>query len=105
METDNRKFYGLLAKFATQEDLIAAARRVYEAGYQKYDSYSPYPVEELPEAMHLKAFSFALCYSGGWVHWRDLCLCYDDLCHCDRLSTQYWRQAAFQLAHVYSNYL
>jgi len=48
------KLYSLMAKFATQEDLVAAARRVVQAGYRRFDAYSPYPVEELSHAMHLK---------------------------------------------------
>jgi hypothetical protein len=32
-------------------DLVAAARRTYEAGYQKIDAYSPFPIEELAEAI------------------------------------------------------
>ncbi len=52
-ENKSREMYGLLAKFDTQDDLIDAARRTYEAGYRKFDTYSPYPVPELAEAMHL----------------------------------------------------
>lgn len=46
--------YGLLAKFETPEALVAASQRVYEAGYRKFDAYSPYPVQGLSNAMRLK---------------------------------------------------
>jgi hypothetical protein len=45
--------YGLLAEFDNPTDLVAAARRVHDYGYKKMDAYSPYPIEELHEAMHL----------------------------------------------------
>jgi hypothetical protein len=43
--------YGLMAEFATPTDLVGAARRTHEAGYRKIDAYSPFPVEELAEAI------------------------------------------------------
>ena len=43
--------YGMMAEFATVQDLVAATRRTREAGYQKIDAYSPFPVEELAEAI------------------------------------------------------
>jgi hypothetical protein len=42
--------YGLLAEFRTAEELIAAASRAREAGYQRIDAYSPFPHEGLVEA-------------------------------------------------------
>jgi Alternative complex III, ActD subunit len=43
--------YGIMAEFDSPSDLVAAARRTYEAGYQKIDAYSPFPIEELAEAI------------------------------------------------------
>ena len=43
--------YGLMAEFHTPEEAIGAARRTHQAGYRKIDAYSPYPVEELTEAL------------------------------------------------------
>ncbi len=48
------KIYGLLARFPDPEALITAAEKVTEAGYRQFDAYSPFPIEDLPEAMHLK---------------------------------------------------
>jgi hypothetical protein len=45
--------YGLMAEFETPGQLVAAARRVREAGFKKFDAYSPYPIHELDEAMDL----------------------------------------------------
>jgi hypothetical protein len=44
--------YGLLAEFDSPAELVAATRRVHEAGYRRIDTFSPFPVEEAWEAMH-----------------------------------------------------
>src|SRR5690242_9968441 len=43
--------YGVIAEFETPGDLVHAARKVYEAGYRRINGYSPYPIEELSEAI------------------------------------------------------
>jgi hypothetical protein len=43
--------YGLMAEFDNPNAIVAAARRTYEAGYRRINAYSPYPVEELSEAI------------------------------------------------------
>lgn len=43
--------YGLMAEFDSPTDLVLAARKTHEAGYRKIDAYSPFPVEELAEAI------------------------------------------------------
>ena len=43
--------YGMMAEFDSASDLVDAARRTHEAGYRKIDAYSPFPVEELAEAI------------------------------------------------------
>lgn len=43
--------YGLMAEFASPTELVLAARRAHEAGYRRMDGYSPFPVEELSDAI------------------------------------------------------
>ena len=43
--------YGLMAEFDNPSDAVAAARRVHEEGYRRIDAFSPFPVEELSEAI------------------------------------------------------
>ena len=43
--------YGLMAEFDNPSTLVAAARKTREAGYKKMDAYSPFPIEELSEAL------------------------------------------------------
>jgi hypothetical protein len=45
------EIYGLMAEFDNPTDLVAAARRSTEAGYKKMDAFSPFPIEELEEAL------------------------------------------------------
>ena len=45
--------HGVIAQFENLDQLIAAAEQVEEAGYTKYDAYSPFPSHDLIHAMHL----------------------------------------------------
>jgi len=58
--------YGLMAEFDNVNDAVSAARRTYGAGYRKIDAYSPFPVEELSEAIGFHKNGVALvCLIGG----------------------------------------
>ena len=43
--------YGLMAEFEDPNTLVAATHRAYAEGYRRMDAYSPYPIEELHEAL------------------------------------------------------
>jgi hypothetical protein len=43
--------YGLLGEFDSASELIAAARSTRDAGYTRTDAYSPFPIEDLAEAL------------------------------------------------------
>jgi len=43
--------HGLLAEFATADQLLAAAERARHAGFRSAEAYAPFPVEGLPEAV------------------------------------------------------
>jgi len=43
--------YGLMAEFASPDDLLHAARTAYEAGYRRMDAYSPLPIHGLARAL------------------------------------------------------
>lgn len=46
--------WGALAEFGSPEALLRAAREVREAGYERFDAHSPFPVHGLERAMRLK---------------------------------------------------
>ena len=43
--------YGLMAEFEDPTSLVAATQRAYDAGDRSMDAYSPFPIEELHEAL------------------------------------------------------
>jgi hypothetical protein len=45
------EIYGLMAEFDNPTDVVEAARATYDAGYRRINAYSPYPIEELSEAI------------------------------------------------------
>jgi hypothetical protein len=58
--------WGLMAEFEGPTEVVEAARRVHEAGYKKVDAYSPYPIEELAEALgHHHSWLPLLVLIGG----------------------------------------
>ena len=48
-----KPIYGLMAEFDNPTSLVEAARAAREKGYRKLDAYSPFPIEELTDALHL----------------------------------------------------
>ncbi len=50
---DVHPLYGIMAEFATAGELVAAARKTHEAGFRKFDAYTPVPLHELDDAMDL----------------------------------------------------
>jgi hypothetical protein len=43
--------YGLMAEFDDPSRLVAATHSAFAAGYRRMDAYSPFPIEELHEAL------------------------------------------------------
>src|SRR5512138_469732 len=43
--------YGLLAEFESPQALVEATEKVRHAGYRRIDAYSPFPIEELADAL------------------------------------------------------
>lgn len=48
-----KPFYGLMAEFADEASFVHAAHKLHEEGYKIMDAYSPYPVEEIMDILHL----------------------------------------------------
>ncbi|HSL24105.1 MAG TPA: DUF3341 domain-containing protein [Vicinamibacterales bacterium] len=43
--------YGLLAEFESPQALVTAAAKTRDAGFRRIDAFSPFPIEELSEAI------------------------------------------------------
>ena len=58
--------YGLMAEFDSAQELLDAAHKAHEAGYQRMDAYSPFPVEGLAEAIgfHKNRVSLVVLIGG-----------------------------------------
>jgi hypothetical protein len=48
-----RGLYGIMAEFNSPGELVTAARAAREGGYRKLDAYSPFPIEDLNDVLHL----------------------------------------------------
>ncbi|MBK8048251.1 MAG: DUF3341 domain-containing protein [Anaerolineales bacterium] len=60
--------YGLMAEFDDPHTLVEVATTTYQAGYRKIDAYSPFPIEELPVALGLRASRLPFyALAGGMV--------------------------------------
>jgi hypothetical protein len=71
----SRPLWGLVAEFGSPSELVKAAHQVHAAGYTKVDAYTPYPMEEVIEALHLGRSHLPkivlagglLGLTGGWA--------------------------------------
>ena len=59
--------YGVIAEFATSEDLVEAANAAREAGYTEMDAFSPFPIHGLHEAVGMHTTRLPLIVLGGGV--------------------------------------
>ena len=67
MKAKSPKLYGVMAQFDTPSALVAAARETYAAGYRRINGYSPFPIEELSEAIGFKRTILPLIVLIGGV--------------------------------------
>ncbi len=59
--------YGLMAGFAESEDLLEAVRRTRAEGYRHIDTYTPQPLEEMPEVLGLRPTRVPLAVLLGGI--------------------------------------
>jgi len=51
MSEHRSHLFGVMGEFSTPEELVAAAKKVREAGYRHIEAYTPFPIEGLSEAV------------------------------------------------------
>lgn len=63
---------GLLAEFSEPEGLVAAIRAMHDEGYDRLDAYSPFPLPDAEEALHVPRtrlpyviFAIGIAAAGG----------------------------------------
>jgi hypothetical protein len=56
-----QKIYGVIAEFEGPQDLLKAVRAVRHRGYEKLDTYTPFPIHGLDRALGLRASRL------GWI--------------------------------------
>ncbi len=58
--------YGLMAEFETPTELVNACKAAYAEGYREMDGYSPFPIEEVSEAIgfHKSAVPLVVLLGG-----------------------------------------
>jgi hypothetical protein len=70
--------YGLMAEFESPTALVEAAERARHAGYTHMDGFSPFPIEELTEALGVRPTRLPLlvliggiigCLGGFFMQW------------------------------------
>ena len=59
--------YGLMAEFENPNDLVHAAHEARQAGYRNLDAYTPYPIEELSEALAIDDRRLPALVLGGGI--------------------------------------
>ena len=65
--TPRPPIYGLLAEFDNPTALVEAARSARAAGYRRLDAYTPFPVEELSEALGYRKTAMPLVVLIGGI--------------------------------------
>ncbi len=67
MKQGNPTLYGVMAQFDNPTDLVAAARETCAAGYRRINGYSPFPIEELSEAIGFRRTFLPLIVLVGGI--------------------------------------
>ncbi len=62
-----KNLYGVMAEFDTPEQVVRAARAAREAGYQKMDAYTPFPIHEMDAALGIKKTILPLLIFGAGI--------------------------------------
>jgi hypothetical protein len=72
-ETRSR-LYGLLIEFEHPEALVAACRRVRDAGYRRWDAHTPFPIHGMDAAMGIRGTRLPFLILAGGLAGTSLAL-------------------------------
>ena len=62
-----RGIYGVMAEFDSPSALVDGARAASAEGYRKLEAYTPFPIEELNDVLHLHKNKLPLIVLGGGI--------------------------------------
>lgn len=62
---EEQTIYGVMARFDTPTEIVRAAKQAHEAGYRQINAYSPFPIEELSEAIGFHKDRISLTVLAG----------------------------------------
>ena len=66
--TTHARSYAIMAEFDTPADLMHAAEKVRDAGFRRWDVFSPYPIHGMDQAMGLKNSKVGyISFTGGVI--------------------------------------
>lgn len=57
--------YGVMAEFEDVDSLVSAAQAAREAGYRRFEAYSPYPIKELDEIIPAWSMLPTIVFGSG----------------------------------------
>jgi hypothetical protein len=64
--SEHKKVYGIGAEFSSPAALYSAAEKIRDAGFKKWDVYSPFPIHGMDKAMGMgKSWLSAITFIGG----------------------------------------
>lgn len=65
VDENGRRVFGMIAEFGTPADVFHAAEKVRDAGYQKWDVHTPFPIHDMESAMGIKRTNLPKMVAGG----------------------------------------
>ena len=63
--SENTKNWGVLAEFANPAELLHAAQKLHDLGYRKFETWSPFPIHGMDDAMGLTGSKVPWITLGG----------------------------------------
>src|SRR5882724_10569738 len=57
--------HGIMAEFGTPAEIFHAAEKCRDAGYTKWDTFTPFPIHDMEEAMGMKRTKLPLIVAAG----------------------------------------
>ncbi|MEO6436016.1 MAG: DUF3341 domain-containing protein [Tepidisphaeraceae bacterium] len=67
LESEQEVLAGYLAEFEDVDSVVAAARKINEAGFQRWDVHSPFPIHGIDDAMGIRPTLLPWLVLGGGI--------------------------------------